>query len=277
MKTTTQNTTLGLAAAICLAGSSNAAIVFSSDFNGSATDITDSAIPTGNTAVAASVLNGGTSVGSWVTDPSTSGAVDSTVSVSSDASITGSNWMLVGDNVNDLSHTTLATMDLASDIGFTGTTITMDIHRFNAGGGDGGLTITGYASDGTTALFSVIAGAGGNYGQKDLSTASAVMHPGGGNLRDNTHDDAFADNTLTTITLTLSDFATGYVATADGGTTDLAGSYFANGDIAFIALQAEGSKARFGIDNISVTVVPEPSSAALLGLGGLALILRRRK
>jgi len=34
-----------------------------------------------------------------------------------------------------------------------------------------------------------------------------------------------------------------------------------------------------GVDNISidVTVVPEPSSTALLGLGGLALILRRRK
>jgi len=31
------------------------------------------------------------------------------------------------------------------------------------------------------------------------------------------------------------------------------------------------------IDNVSVTAVPEPSSAALLGLGGLALILRRRK
>jgi len=31
------------------------------------------------------------------------------------------------------------------------------------------------------------------------------------------------------------------------------------------------------IDNISITTVPEPSSAALLGLGGLALILRRRK
>ncbi len=31
------------------------------------------------------------------------------------------------------------------------------------------------------------------------------------------------------------------------------------------------------LDNVSVTAVPEPSSAALLGLGGLALILRRRK
>ncbi|MBK1856433.1 PEP-CTERM sorting domain-containing protein [Verrucomicrobiaceae bacterium 5K15] len=32
-----------------------------------------------------------------------------------------------------------------------------------------------------------------------------------------------------------------------------------------------------GLDNISITAVPEPGSAALLGLGGLALLLRRRK
>ncbi|MBT8038442.1 MAG: PEP-CTERM sorting domain-containing protein [Verrucomicrobiae bacterium] len=33
----------------------------------------------------------------------------------------------------------------------------------------------------------------------------------------------------------------------------------------------------FGIDSITVAVIPEPSSTALLGLGGLALILRRRR
>ena len=32
-----------------------------------------------------------------------------------------------------------------------------------------------------------------------------------------------------------------------------------------------------GIDNISLDAVPEPTTTALLGLGGLALILRRRK
>ncbi|MCF7730783.1 MAG: PEP-CTERM sorting domain-containing protein [Akkermansiaceae bacterium] len=31
------------------------------------------------------------------------------------------------------------------------------------------------------------------------------------------------------------------------------------------------------IDNLSVNLIPEPSSAALLGLGGLALVLRRRR
>lgn len=31
------------------------------------------------------------------------------------------------------------------------------------------------------------------------------------------------------------------------------------------------------IDDVSITAVPEPSAAALLGLGGIALILRRRK
>ena len=45
----------------------------------------------------------------------------------------------------------------------------------------------------------------------------------------------------------------------------------------FLFIRANG--AQFLLDDVSLdyTVVPEPSSAALLGLGGLALILRRRK
>ncbi len=33
----------------------------------------------------------------------------------------------------------------------------------------------------------------------------------------------------------------------------------------------------YDVDSLTLTQVPEPSSTALLGLGGLALILRRRK
>lgn len=42
------------------------------------------------------------------------------------------------------------------------------------------------------------------------------------------------------------------------------------------ASSASGTSDVF-VDTVSITAVPEPSSAALLGLGGLALILRRRK
>ena len=44
-------------------------------------------------------------------------------------------------------------------------------------------------------------------------------------------------------------------------------------------LNSTGTGSGVAIDNVSLEViaVPEPSSAALLGLGGLALILRRRK
>ena len=45
----------------------------------------------------------------------------------------------------------------------------------------------------------------------------------------------------------------------------------------FTVQRNEATQGRFTFDDVAVTVVPEPSSAALLGLGGLALILRRRK
>jgi hypothetical protein len=40
---------------------------------------------------------------------------------------------------------------------------------------------------------------------------------------------------------------------------------------------APGSFATGTFDNVSITVIPEPSSLALLGLGGLALVARRRR
>jgi hypothetical protein len=56
---------------------------------------------------------------------------------------------------------------------------------------------------------------------------------------------------------------------------DDAGRALSNG--AKVNMRLHGAKAEVIIDNIQFTQVPEPSSTALLGLGGLALILRRRK
>ena len=47
--------------------------------------------------------------------------------------------------------------------------------------------------------------------------------------------------------------------------------------LVFVETSGNTNSSNPAIDNVSVNAVPEPSSAALLGLGGLALILRRRK
>jgi len=65
------------------------------------------------------------------------------------------------------------------------------------------------------------------------------------------------------------DFASGSLNHATADTFDFNSVGFLLGG----ALDADQAS----FSNIDVSVVPEPSSAALLGLGGLALILRRRK
>ena len=55
------------------------------------------------------------------------------------------------------------------------------------------------------------------------------------------------------------------------------GSTVGSGQYIVMRLQGKASSNNVGADELVLAAVPEPSSAALLGLGGLALILRRRK
>ncbi|MBK1831716.1 PEP-CTERM sorting domain-containing protein [Verrucomicrobiaceae bacterium R5-34] len=94
----------------------------------------------------------------------------------------------------------------------------------------------------------------------------------------------FASNLDAHVSLTYSDSSFDLSTTSKSGTvySTTALSNYDSGtysDIATIRLTSIGTNYGVYLDNIVVegTVVPEPSSAALLGLGGLALILRRRK
>jgi len=44
-----------------------------------------------------------------------------------------------------------------------------------------------------------------------------------------------------------------------------------------IQINMSGGNGKWGLDELEVWAVPEPSSTALLGLGGLALMLRRKR
>ncbi len=54
-----------------------------------------------------------------------------------------------------------------------------------------------------------------------------------------------------------------------------AGNFDAN-EVAFWSAVSDGSSTKITYDNIQITAVPEPMSLSLLGLGGLALLRRRR-
>ncbi len=69
---------------------------------------------------------------------------------------------------------------------------------------------------------------------------------------------------------TASDIASRIVRTYSPG-----GGAEVGQEIRLVFIPTSGNQV--GIDNISLDAVPEPTTTALLGLGGLALILRRRK
>ncbi|MDG1357598.1 MAG: PEP-CTERM sorting domain-containing protein, partial [Akkermansiaceae bacterium] len=68
----------------------------------------------------------------------------------------------------------------------------------------------------------------------------------------------------------------------DGTFTDVSFSYTAQaGDSGLLGIELQeingGSGKAVDFDNVRLSFVPEPSSTALLGLGGLAFIFRRKR
>ncbi|MBK1831089.1 PEP-CTERM sorting domain-containing protein [Verrucomicrobiaceae bacterium R5-34] len=109
-------------------------------------------------------------------------------------------------------------------------------------------------------------------------------------LQDRTNNSAYGEDGLWfDYTLEIENIGGDLQTTATWSGSDIAGQESVSqtwltdaGDVNNYTFDEIGFTARANVntsfDNVEVTyVVPEPSSAALLGLGGLALVLRRRK
>lgn len=92
-------------------------------------------------------------------------------------------------------------------------------------------------------------------------------------------NNVIAGNYATSADLTIVLDTTGTAWTAEwlvDGSPVRSETYGTNPSINFVGFARENGESS-DIDNFTLTVIPEPSSVALLGLGGLALLRRRRR
>jgi hypothetical protein len=263
-----------------IAAAAPAATVFTADFTGSTAETT---APYDGTPTTAANLDNGTTGGSWSAVSTTSAVDNATVTVYNDAagSKMTENYLLIGIYPssaagNDSTHVSTATLNLNTAATLAGATISMDVIRLGGGGQNGDIWLDLY--DGTTQVLRLSYGNDGGTGRGTVNHWSAV----GGTRTALTSEDlvweGFVQEETVAWNLASSSFTVG---TTD---TDLVLSsaldYFSgvtSTTFDKIVFSAEKSKATWGIDNITVSEVPEPATMSLLALGGVAMLRRRKK
>lgn len=257
-KKNTHATIALLSVALTLSSVQAATTVASVDFNGADTGI----------SATAAQLNATSTGGTW--------SAISATGTNSGVQLLSSQLKL-GDNasVNSI-QTSTATFTLDAAATLAGASISFDYVQLGSGGQPGNVFFDIY--NGATHVLRISGSPDSGGGRRTLSHWNSV----GGTRTALAAEDVFGSDTIgVSFNLTASDFGvTTSGATNPAGNFNSTGlAYINGGQTTFdrIIFTAVDNKAVATIDNLSISAVPEPSSAALLGLGGLTLILRRRK
>ena len=256
-------TTSAVFSALLMTGVTNAAIL--ADFTGSTT--TSEAV--GNVTTPAN-LNAGTTGATWSDISSTDGAV--TVA-NTRTNLTG-NYLFIGRVGNSATHTSTAKITFDSAMTLSGSSFSLDAVMADSGG-QGGMGLIIQFMNAGNLVASVHFGSDSSANRQNIAELDASGTPGSNLFSDNVWKNG--SKASVTFNFGATDYTVGVNSELPLGSETSASLNYINAATQFdtIIFTADKNKASWALDNISV--VPEPSSTTLLGLAGLALILRRRR
>jgi hypothetical protein len=243
-------------AALAIASSANAAII-SVNFDGRSAG-----------TLASGDVAGVESANNWnnVSSGDNSGSNATTSSLINDSGVVTSTSITYEQNFWSINNGTSTDGKVSS--GYTNTSSTAD----------GVLSIAGLGSEFTSGGYNVILYLGGTDSQGQNTAIEVGANIGGGTSQWIRHvrstDATFSGYNSET----FADEATAQSGSTNSNYVVFSGLTAASFDINVLKDSSSTSGwARAGIKGVQIVAVPEPSSTALLGLGGIALILRRRK